>query len=187
MGGDLVLLRKRVEKYTIIVDLPVVDAGTSICLLNMCCPSKFSSSHLLWTPACPSNKAEKRIRYKSEFGLSEADVASLTDDQFVALYFEETAQAGGDPVEACKWIIGDIAGYLNRCGGRTFSEPVVIIRAAPWRHCCDGASAFRGTLCYLLLGEICGRFTMVTASSLCPTRTVRQVGKAGCSQRIASP
>lgn len=58
--------------------------------------------------------AGKRERYQSELGLSEGDASALADDQSVALYFEEAVAAGADPGEACKWLIGDIAGYLNR-------------------------------------------------------------------------
>ena len=58
--------------------------------------------------------AGKRERYRTDLGLSEADAAALSDDQAVALYFEEAVAAGSDPGEACKWLIGDIAGYLNR-------------------------------------------------------------------------
>lgn len=58
--------------------------------------------------------AEKRARYQSSFGLSEAEADALTDDQNVAEYYEEAVGVGGaHPGEACKWIIGDIAGYLN--------------------------------------------------------------------------
>ncbi|CBN78448.1 glutamyl-tRNA(Gln) amidotransferase, B subunit [Ectocarpus siliculosus] len=57
--------------------------------------------------------AGKRERYQSELGLSEEDASALSDDQSVALYFEEAVGAGSDPGEACKWLIGDIAGYLN--------------------------------------------------------------------------
>eukprot|EP00904_Undaria_pinnatifida_P005287 jgi/Undpi1/1889/HiC_scaffold_12.g05276.m1 len=57
--------------------------------------------------------AGKRERYRTDLGLSEADAAALSDDQAVALYFEEAVAAGSDPGEACKWLIGDIAGYLN--------------------------------------------------------------------------
>ena len=42
------------------------------------------------------------------------DASALADDQSVALYFEEAVASGADPGEACKWLIGDIAGYLNR-------------------------------------------------------------------------
>ena len=58
--------------------------------------------------------AGKRERYQSELGLSEGDASALADDQSVALYFEEAVAAGADPGEACKWLVGDIAGYLNR-------------------------------------------------------------------------
>lgn len=58
--------------------------------------------------------AGKRERYQLELGLSEEDASALADDQSVALYFEEAVGAGSDPGEACKWLIGDIAGYLNR-------------------------------------------------------------------------
>ncbi|CAM9867605.1 unnamed protein product, partial [Laminaria digitata] len=58
--------------------------------------------------------AGKRERYQTDLGLSEADASALSDNQAVALYFEDAVAAGSDPGEACKWLIGDIAGYLNR-------------------------------------------------------------------------
>ncbi|CAN0376312.1 unnamed protein product, partial [Discosporangium mesarthrocarpum] len=30
-----------------------------------------------------------------------------------ATFFEGTVAEGADPLEACKWIVGDLAGYLN--------------------------------------------------------------------------
>jgi aspartyl-tRNA(Asn)/glutamyl-tRNA(Gln) amidotransferase subunit B len=57
--------------------------------------------------------AAKRARYVAEYDLAPADAFTLVDDQAMAKYFEETVAAGGDPAEACKWTIGDIAGYLN--------------------------------------------------------------------------
>ncbi len=57
--------------------------------------------------------AEKRSRYVSEFGLLPTEAAVIVDDHEVAKYFELTVANGGDPREACKWIIGDVAGYCN--------------------------------------------------------------------------
>jgi aspartyl-tRNA(Asn)/glutamyl-tRNA(Gln) amidotransferase subunit B len=73
----------------------------------------------------------KRVRYVSEYKLSEYDAATLTSSKEVAGYFEETtrltfemtrilvAPAGGQPVLggiaklASNWITGDLAGRLN--------------------------------------------------------------------------
>eukprot|EP00611_Tribonema_gayanum_P022093 TRINITY_DN4372_c0_g2_i1.p1 TRINITY_DN4372_c0_g2~~TRINITY_DN4372_c0_g2_i1.p1 ORF type:complete len:596 (-),score=179.83 TRINITY_DN4372_c0_g2_i1:288-1940(-) len=58
--------------------------------------------------------AEKRARYRTEYKLSEADAETITDDQTVAAYFEAAIAAGADPSEAAKWILGDIAAYVNK-------------------------------------------------------------------------
>lgn len=71
--------------------------------------------------------AGKRERYQSELGLSESDASALADDQAVALYFEEAVGAGSDPGEACKWLIGDIAGYLNRYEKNTIQRDKIMV------------------------------------------------------------
>ncbi|CAM9861393.1 unnamed protein product, partial [Discosporangium mesarthrocarpum] len=61
----------------------------------------------------------KRGRYVSEMGIPAEDAKTLTDDKMVATFFEGTVAEGADPLEACKWIVGDLAGYLNRSVERT--------------------------------------------------------------------
>ncbi len=77
-------------------------------------PLKLSSETLdRWRSELCELPAEKRSRYSAEFGLLPINAAVLVDDHEVAKYFELAVSKGGDPKEACKWIIGDIAGYCN--------------------------------------------------------------------------
>mmetsp|Transcript_6984 Transcript_6984/g.9234 ORF Transcript_6984/g.9234 Transcript_6984/m.9234 type:complete len:554 (+) Transcript_6984:56-1717(+) len=58
--------------------------------------------------------AAKRHRYQSELGLDSEEARVLTDDQQIALYYEKAVEAGANPKEAAKWLIGDIAGHLAK-------------------------------------------------------------------------
>jgi len=61
----------------------------------------------------PELPAKKRQRYESKLGLSAYDARVLTDERFVAEYFEAALAANADPKQAANWIMGDIAAYLN--------------------------------------------------------------------------
>lgn len=50
---------------------------------------------------------------------------SLTEDLTIALYYEEAVEKhGADAKEAAKWLVGDIAGYINNkaASGKTFAD-----------------------------------------------------------------
>ncbi len=77
-------------------------------------PLELSSGTLnSWRSELCELPAEKRSRYAEEFDLLPTDAAVIVDDHEVAKYFELVVAKGGDPREACKWIIGDIAGYCK--------------------------------------------------------------------------
>merc|ERR1712146_172224 len=73
-----------------------------------------------WKSELVELPSEKRERYKSSFGLDLNAAKILTDDIDIAKYFEEVLEVKNDivtdcipPIEAAKWITGDIAGYIN--------------------------------------------------------------------------
>ncbi len=66
-----------------------------------------------WKSELPELPAAKRHRYETELGLSAYDARVITDDRFVAEYFEAALAAKAQPKQAANWVMGDITGYLN--------------------------------------------------------------------------
>ncbi|MBI2801713.1 MAG: Asp-tRNA(Asn)/Glu-tRNA(Gln) amidotransferase subunit GatB [Gammaproteobacteria bacterium] len=64
----------------------------------------------------PELPASRRIRYVSEFGLSEEDADSLSGERTVCEYFEALAQACGDPTQAANWVVGELFAAVRREG-----------------------------------------------------------------------
>lgn len=60
--------------------------------------------------------AEKRARFKREYGLSDFDVATLTADRALAEWFEEAARASADPKKAANWVLAELLAVLNERG-----------------------------------------------------------------------
>ena len=52
-------------------------------------------------------------RYVHELGLSEYDAGVLTDDKYVALYFEELLKNVKSAKTAANWMMGEVKGYIN--------------------------------------------------------------------------
>ncbi|MCG8434666.1 MAG: Asp-tRNA(Asn)/Glu-tRNA(Gln) amidotransferase subunit GatB [Gammaproteobacteria bacterium] len=67
----------------------------------------------------------KQARFKQEYGLSEYDAGVLTASKEMAQYFEATVKAaGGEPKLAANWVMGDLAGALNKAGKEITESPV---------------------------------------------------------------
>jgi aspartyl-tRNA(Asn)/glutamyl-tRNA(Gln) amidotransferase subunit B len=66
-----------------------------------------------WKAELPELPVAKRHRYQKELGLSAYDTRILTDDRFLAEYFEAAIAKGGDTKQVTNWLIGDIAAYLK--------------------------------------------------------------------------
>ena len=66
-----------------------------------------------WFKELPELPAQKRKKYVKEFGLSSYDARVLSDEIFMATFFETTVKHGADAKLAANWITGDIAGYLK--------------------------------------------------------------------------
>ncbi len=66
-----------------------------------------------WLEELPELPYEKRKKYVNDFGLSGYDARVLTDELYMAKFFELTVQNGADVKIATNWITGDIVGYLK--------------------------------------------------------------------------
>jgi len=66
-----------------------------------------------WLEQLPELPAQKRSKYVSKYGLSKYDARVLTDEIYMANFFESTVEKGADPKLASNWITGDVIGYLK--------------------------------------------------------------------------
>ncbi|MDY6902655.1 MAG: Asp-tRNA(Asn)/Glu-tRNA(Gln) amidotransferase subunit GatB [Cyanobacteriota bacterium] len=67
-----------------------------------------------WESELPDLPAKKRHHYETELGLSPYDARVLTEERATAEYFEAAVEKGANSKTAANWIMGDIAGYLNK-------------------------------------------------------------------------
>jgi len=72
----------------------------------------------------PELPAAKRARFRRDFRLRDYDVEVLTGSRELAEFFERTAAACGDPVEASKWVQGELLGALKAAGKELAESPV---------------------------------------------------------------
>lgn len=56
---------------------------------------------------------QKRQRLKTQFGLSDFDVETLTSSRELALWFEEAASQSKDPKKVANWILAEVLAVLN--------------------------------------------------------------------------
>ena len=66
-----------------------------------------------WLNELPELPAQKRKKYVNELGLSSYDSRVISDEIYMANFFEKTVLNGADPKLASNWITSDIAGYLK--------------------------------------------------------------------------
>ena len=66
----------------------------------------------------------RRARFQEAFGLSAYDADILTATRATAEFFETVAQASGDPKTAANWVMGELAGALNKEGLDIEQSPV---------------------------------------------------------------
>mgnify|MGYP005694651761 FL=1 len=80
-------------------DLPVVELDTS------------------WVDGLRESLPElpdaRKLRYREKLGLSEYDAEVLSLSGEASEFFEEVLEAGGDPKQACNWILGDMTRMMN--------------------------------------------------------------------------
>ncbi len=67
----------------------------------------------------------KKQRFMSQYGLSAYDASVLTASRELGAYYEETVAAlGGEPKLCANWVMGDLAGFLNKDGKDIAQSPV---------------------------------------------------------------
>ena len=66
----------------------------------------------------------KKVRFISEYGVTESDAGILVADQETAKYFEEVA-SGRDGKLAANWVIHELFGVLNKVGKGITDSPIV--------------------------------------------------------------
>jgi len=67
----------------------------------------------------------KRDRFIDDYGLSRYDAAVLTSSREMAEYFEKTVEAsGGEGKLSANWVMGELAGLLNKEGKDITQSPV---------------------------------------------------------------
>ena len=72
----------------------------------------------------PELPAAKRQRFVKEYGLTVADVQTLTASRLLAAYFEDCAVAAGDHKRAANWIVRDLLGLLKVSGKEIADSPI---------------------------------------------------------------
>ncbi len=60
--------------------------------------------------------AEKRERFKREYGLSDFDVNTLTTDRGLSEWFESAAKAAKDPKKVANWVLAEVLAIVNDRG-----------------------------------------------------------------------
>ena len=64
----------------------------------------------------PELPAAKAARFEASYALSTGEAQALSSERDTALYFEQLLAQGVNPKLAANWLIGEVAGYLNREG-----------------------------------------------------------------------
>jgi len=75
----------------------------------------------------PELPEQKKQRYVDELKLSDYNAELLTANRDTALYFEAAhaaAAEGADPALLANWIVGDLAGALNKAGFEIGDSPI---------------------------------------------------------------
>jgi aspartyl-tRNA(Asn)/glutamyl-tRNA(Gln) amidotransferase subunit B len=74
--------------------------------------------------ALPELPDARRLRFISQYALSEYDAALLTQSAATAAYFEATAAASGNAKASSNWIMGDLTRKMNETGTRIDEVPL---------------------------------------------------------------
>ena len=64
--------------------------------------------------AMPELPEQKNSRFQSEYGLSQYDASVLTESRAMAEFFEATTKGCADAKLSANWVMGELAGYLNK-------------------------------------------------------------------------
>lgn len=66
--------------------------------------------------SCPELAAQKKDRYVRRYGLVESDAEKIIADRSSASYFDECTASSKNYSMIKNWLLGDVAGYLNKNG-----------------------------------------------------------------------
>ena len=131
--------------------------------------------------ALPELPWEKRKRFVGDFGLSDYDAGVLTATRSVADYFESVAAGVGDPKLAANWVMGELAGALNKAAQDVEDSPV-------------SAQALAGLLARIEDNTISGKIAKEvfeamwagegTADEIIDKRGLRQITDEGAIQQV---
>ncbi|MEO7043108.1 MAG: Asp-tRNA(Asn)/Glu-tRNA(Gln) amidotransferase subunit GatB [Gemmatimonadaceae bacterium] len=72
----------------------------------------------------PELPQKMRERFRSEFGIADAELDAVTADPRIAAYFEGVARAHGDGGHAARWVMGEVAAALNESATRIQDFPI---------------------------------------------------------------
>ena len=72
----------------------------------------------------PELPSEKRERYLSEYGMSEAEALLVSNDTELADYFEQVVQASGDAKRSLTFVLTILLGFLKKNGLEVHESPV---------------------------------------------------------------
>jgi len=61
----------------------------------------------------PEMPAEKSVRFRNDYKLSENEVEILVNDRSLSEFFESTVKEGAAPKAAANWVLGDLLRILN--------------------------------------------------------------------------
>ncbi|UCE88540.1 MAG: Asp-tRNA(Asn)/Glu-tRNA(Gln) amidotransferase GatCAB subunit B, partial [Pseudomonadota bacterium] len=88
-------------------------------------PVEIDAEHIAYTrEQLPELPDAKRARFMSEYGLSAYDAGVLTSARELADYYETVARDTGEPKLAANWVMGELAGFLNRDSLEIKASPV---------------------------------------------------------------
>ncbi len=128
-------------------------------------------------PELPDAKA---ARFAREHGLSEYDAGVLTSSREMADYYEHVAAAAREPKLAANWVMGELAGFLNRDGLEIEASPI-------------GAEALAGLIGRIVDGTISGKIAKdvfeamwserADADSIIAAKGLRQITDTGAIER----
>jgi aspartyl-tRNA(Asn)/glutamyl-tRNA(Gln) amidotransferase subunit B len=72
----------------------------------------------------PELPDQKRERFESDYQLSAADAMTLTQSRQWADYYEQAVATGAEPKKVANWVMGELAGALNKAGLELGDSPV---------------------------------------------------------------
>jgi aspartyl-tRNA(Asn)/glutamyl-tRNA(Gln) amidotransferase subunit B len=149
-------------------------------LLPLCIPEEMIEAIRASLPELPH---AKRHRFMSQYGLSAYDAGVLTASRAMAAYYEEVVAAVGatHAKVAANWVMGDLAGALNR-EGRDISESPI------------GAQALAGLIRRILDNTISGKIAKEvfeamwagegSADEIIEARGLRQITDSSAIERL---